>query len=466
MTHTQSKTISKRRGPAHAAPVAAMLGAALAIGMQAASPMQSFAAEQAAVAAPAREAASVTSKAPEQSQFHVGDRVQINFFEHMELSQPAGPDAGSTGPMRTFYQRLDLTGEYRVELDGTLAIPLLGRFDIGGKTMEQLRTEIATAFERETGRDGEVHLAILAHQPVFVMGVVRTPGSYAFTPGMFALQAIALAGGYERLPEGAPQHLEARRERERLAQATRRLQRLVAQRAGILEKRDGKEVAAQHPLLTAGSQELARLMAGERELVEVENAVRDDETQIQQAALDGALGELEALRGSLDLVERQIEARAERLQLLQQMRGRGVTNLEAVWGAQKEVTDYEVQREQITSAIYAAEQKVAQAKLAKSKVELGSRADLAKQLVAVEDEIAALEATIATSEDIARRLEAMAGSRGVGPEDAVEITILRHSGDGVVELAAEEATELMPNDVVKIGLSKDRSLHTAGTSLR
>ncbi|MCG6114054.1 MAG: polysaccharide biosynthesis/export family protein [Mesorhizobium sp.] len=446
-----------------------LLVAALAVSALIASPISSRATDETegalamndAISDPAVDPARFANASPV-GQFHIGDRLQINFFEHLELGHPNGNDTGHVAAnMRTFYQRLDLTAEYRVEMDGAIAIPLLGRFHVDSKSIEGLREEIATAFERETGRSGEVYVAILERQPIFVIGVVRNAGSYAFSPGMIALQAIALAGGYERPPEGATQHLDARRERERLALATRRLQRLVAHRARLLEQRDGIAVAASHPILLENSLDAGQLFEGERDLVDVEQAVRRGESQSQEAILEGARGELEALKGSLDLVERQIEARAERLRVLQQMQGRGVTNLEAVWAAQKDVTDYELQREQLVSAVHLADQRVSQAELAKAGVDLGHRASLARELVAVDDEIAALEVTIATSEEVARTLDLMASARGIGPFDEIDIQILRRTANGVITIPAAESTELLPSDVVKILIVRDRMIQTS-----
>lgn len=398
------------------------------------------------------------------AQFHIGDRLRINFFEHLELPQPAGADM--TTAMRTFYQRLDLSGEYRVDVDGTIAIPLLGQFHVDGSSLDELRSEIAIAFERETGRGGDVHVAIVERQPVFVMGVVRNPGSYAFSPGMIVLQAVALAGGFERLPEGATQHLEARRERERLAQATQRHRRLIAQRARLLEERDGKPASGPHPVLAQARPEVAILIDGERSLREVEAAARQSEVDSQAAALESARGELAALRESVGLVEQQIEARSERLRVLQQMQGRGVANLEIVWTARKDVTDFELQREQLLSAIHVAEQKVVQAELAMSRIELDHRARVARDLVAVADEIAQLETTIATAGDMARALEALAASRGIGPQDSVRIEILRRTAHGVATLDAGESTDLMPGDVVKVVVERADSAPAAQAMLR
>lgn len=381
------------------------------------------------------------------ARFHIGDRLQIDFFEHIDLGQSGSGVAGMNSSMRTFYQRLDLTGQYSVDVDGAIAIPLLGRFAIEGRSVEDLRDEIKAAFETETGRGGDIHIAITERQPVFVTGVVRNPGSYGFVPGMIALQAIALAGGMERLPEGSSQMLEMLRERERHAQAVQRLKRLTAQRARLMEERDG--TPSGEALLADASDEVRPLLGAERMLLEAEAAAQQSELDLQDAMLASAEGELVALRESVGLVERQIDVRSERMQVLQQMQGRGIVNLEVMWGAQKDVTDFELQREQLATAIHLAEQKVAQAELAREKVGLDHRARIARELAEVDDEIAQVESTIAASQDMVRTLETVA-LRGVARAEEIEIEILRRTANGVTTLPANEGSDLMPGDVVKV----------------
>jgi hypothetical protein len=72
----------------------------------------------------------------------------------------------------------------------------------------------------------------------------------------------------------------------------------------------------------------------------------------------------------------------------------------------------------------------------------------------VEDEIAQLEQTVAASEGIANAVEAAATVRGVGPDRAIRIEILRRTERGVRTFPAGESTDLMPGDVIKVGTQR------------
>src|SRR5690606_22682590 len=224
--------------PAAAAPAAAAAGttdapAATGAGHAAVAPAPTRAEQAATAPGPA---AATAAPSPRQEELMIGDKVEVSFFEQLDLG--LGSSAGAAADTRTFYQRLDLTGEHVVGADGRISIPLLGAFQVSGKTPEEAEAMIVSAYREVTGRSGEVDIAIKERKPVYVTGIVKAPGAYRFEPGMVVLQAVALAGGYDRAA-GAPARLiDAQRERERRAQAADRLQWLIAKRDRLIEQRD------------------------------------------------------------------------------------------------------------------------------------------------------------------------------------------------------------------------------------
>src|SRR4051794_7482079 len=99
----------------------------------------------------------------------VGDRLKISFYETIDMGAPkqSGRDAAELqGALRTFYQRMDLTGEYTVEQDGAISIPLLGRFQVGGRAADHLRADLAVSFTTVIGRSANIDVKILDRSPV------------------------------------------------------------------------------------------------------------------------------------------------------------------------------------------------------------------------------------------------------------------------------------------------------------
>lgn len=100
------------------------------------------------------------------------------------------------------YDEEDLSSEYRVEGDGTIDFPLVGRIEVAGLDP----TAIAELI-RDRLRDGEYlvapHVSVRVQEynsrRVSVIGAVREPGSYPISSRMGVVEAVSLAGGFTAL---------------------------------------------------------------------------------------------------------------------------------------------------------------------------------------------------------------------------------------------------------------------------
>src|SRR3954469_12856507 len=92
---------------------------------------------------PANDPAS-TPVSPAKLSLGIGDKLKIGFYETIDVA--AMKQADPQGALRTFYQRMDLTGDYTVEQDGAISIPLLGRFEIEGRALDEVRADLAASF--------------------------------------------------------------------------------------------------------------------------------------------------------------------------------------------------------------------------------------------------------------------------------------------------------------------------------
>jgi len=90
-----------------------------------------------------------------------------------------------------------LTGEFSVDDQGKISLPLLGTVQAAGLTPEQFGQKISSGLEgRHLLRDASVSVQVLAYRPIYVLGEVNKPGQYPFQPGMTMLTAVAVAGGF------------------------------------------------------------------------------------------------------------------------------------------------------------------------------------------------------------------------------------------------------------------------------
>lgn len=116
-----------------------------------------------------------------------------------EQGTPQSPDyrMGSGDRVRvTVFGQKDLTGEYLVDGSGLLAFPLIGQIRAGGLTAGELEHQIRSKLTPDYLRDPNVSVVVLSYRPFYIVGEVKTPGSYPYVAGMSVINAIALAGGF------------------------------------------------------------------------------------------------------------------------------------------------------------------------------------------------------------------------------------------------------------------------------
>src|SRR6185437_13736977 len=83
-----------------------------------------------------------------------------------------------------------LTGEFRVNDSGNIALPLVGAVHAAGLTSSELEAAVAAALRRgNLVRHPSVAVEVIAYRPFYVLGEVNKPGQYPYQPGMTVVTA-------------------------------------------------------------------------------------------------------------------------------------------------------------------------------------------------------------------------------------------------------------------------------------
>jgi polysaccharide export outer membrane protein len=119
-----------------------------------------------------------------------------------KLTVPRPPQVDATlGPGDVFdirvFEEGDLTGTYRVDADGLIDYPLVGRVKaqglLPGELAQVLRAKLNSYVQHP-------QVSVLVKEwnskRIIVYGQVQRPGTYPFTDPMTISQAISLAGGF------------------------------------------------------------------------------------------------------------------------------------------------------------------------------------------------------------------------------------------------------------------------------
>ena len=97
----------------------------------------------------------------------------------------------------------ELNQDVRVNTSGDISLPLIGRLQAGGRTIQELEQDIATKLSATMLQSPQVTVFIKEYtsQRVTVEGAVKKPGIFPITGRTSLLQAIATAGGLDELAD-------------------------------------------------------------------------------------------------------------------------------------------------------------------------------------------------------------------------------------------------------------------------
>jgi len=111
--------------------------------------------------------------------------------------EPLGYVLGTGDRIRvTVFGEPDLSGEFQIDSTGKISLPLAGDVKLGGLPVREGEKAIAQTLSQGYLANPRVSIEVLNYRPFYILGEVKTPGSYPYVNGMSVLTAVALAGGY------------------------------------------------------------------------------------------------------------------------------------------------------------------------------------------------------------------------------------------------------------------------------
>jgi len=96
----------------------------------------------------------------------------------------------------TVYGEKELSGEFEVDGSGALSLPLIGEVKVIRLTLREAEREIENRLQEGFLKFPRVAIDVLNYRPFYILGEVKTPGSYPYVNGMTVLNAVAMAGGF------------------------------------------------------------------------------------------------------------------------------------------------------------------------------------------------------------------------------------------------------------------------------
>jgi polysaccharide export outer membrane protein len=101
---------------------------------------------------------------------------------------------------------------FRIDADGNINLPLLGRLHVGGMTVQELEADLVKRL-REYIREPQVFVSVVQtrSEPVFFVGLFVRPGAYSLQGNRTLLEMLSTVGG---LQQNAARHIKITRREE------------------------------------------------------------------------------------------------------------------------------------------------------------------------------------------------------------------------------------------------------------
>lgn len=359
----------------------------------------------------------------------------------------------------------EMRSRLRVQIDGGVTIPLIGRVDAVGLTLTQLQDNLRGAFAakllRQRGADGrenvyliqpyDVVISIAEFRPVYVTGDVAKPGEQTFRPGMTVRQALTVAGGLDvgryRVSHPVIEAVELKGDYEtqwvEFAKHRISIWRLRRELGGN-EALDEAELA-QAPIERSL---VKRLTDAERNQLETRNRDFKAEQDYFLTLVRQADQQIAILTEQRSKEEQGREADVEELQRSQDLYGKGTLTTQRVTEARRAVLLSATRRLQTDAQLAQLHKQRAEAASTLDRLEGQRRMRLTKELIEAEAALAGVRSRVqALGEKIqyvGLLRSSLQNAHGTGPG----VHVVRQA----VRIGVSEDFVLLPGDVVEIEL--------------
>lgn len=94
------------------------------------------------------------------------------------------------------YNEAGISGEFAVNSEGDISLPLLGMIRAQGQTVGEFSNALTQSLQTHYYKNVHVAVDLIASRPIYVLGEVNKAGQFPYQAGMTVLGAVATAGGF------------------------------------------------------------------------------------------------------------------------------------------------------------------------------------------------------------------------------------------------------------------------------
>ena len=363
-------------------------------------------------------------------------------------------------PVEGEYRRLDtFGGDLMVLPNGAVSVPVIGQVPVIGKDASTISVEVAERIQVELGliSPPEVSLDVLEYPPIYVVGAVAAPGQFPYRPGFTVLQALALGGGQMRPEpdEGTDSDIRLRSEllgiEDDILRTMARTARLRAELQGLAEIDFPEEVTSQSQLAP-----ISEVIAQEQALFEARAGAIERQSQSYSDLIELLETEIAALEERIAALDEEIASLLTELERVSQLVATGNAVVSRRTDVERLISGARADRLDHLTAIMRSRQSISEAERNQLNLRDQMQTEAVQELLVQEATLEDLYLQRETSQQLLAELAnaSLGSNRPTLEPPVLRFSIVRLGEDGMTETEADEFSELLPGDVLKVTLSE------------
>lgn len=346
-----------------------------------------------------------------------------------------------------------LSGLFPVGADGSIIYPIVGIIEVSGLTSQEIGQRVGAALaEHMPGLS--VTAAVSQYAPVFVLGDIKAPGKYEYRPGMVVLELMALGGGAGKGEAPAVSAgMQMISTQQDYADLQIQIFSLDVKRARTDAELNNREFAFNPPASANRTErELhQQIIDGEKMLFTIRRNTLASEQRMLTAQADSYADEMDTLQQSIKLHDAEISLMEENVASNKSLVDRGLAAKSGLRELERGLSATRRDALQLASYLARARQNqlaMQQRIAALTEVRQNEAAtvlqDIDLNLIRMKRKSASLLETLG---------EVAKSSGNIATTDMarkVLYTIMRNSSEGYKQLAANERSEILAGDILRV----------------
>jgi polysaccharide biosynthesis/export protein ExoF len=346
--------------------------------------------------------------------------------------------------------RSPINGEYTVSPNGFVSLPLVGNVRALGLQASVLAAEVSEKLQAKLSLSERptTSIEIIQFRPFFVMGDLERPGEYAFRPGLTALQAASLAGGFYRA--SSPTLAQARRDAVQAAGERRSLSARITE---LTVRRSRLEAELKNAEAIEFSQDIqsrkadpvvAAAMRLEGTIFDARRRAFSTSISAQKKLIDLYGQEILALKAQAESLERHRDATKQQADNLRSLQSRGLATMGREFDIDRMLADVAIRKQELDAKSLRLQQELVKAETATQEADARRKQDIATELQTLQGTVDDLEQKLLLADQTLTGTE-LSSSRNQRPSFKL---VRQDASGGETELVATTSTPLQPGDIL------------------